>query len=207
VADTGVGMTPDVLAKAFEPFYTTKPIGQGTGLGLSMIYGFARQSGGNVRIQSSPGEGTIVRLCLPVAKALPIQPADDPTAEPAPRGSGETVLVVEDDAAVRLLVLEVLRELGYAAIEAADAQSAIPVLDSVRRLDLLVTDVGLPGMNGRQLAEIARQTRPGLRVLFMTGYAENATMRSGFLDEGMQMVTKPFALDQMAVRIRQMIED
>ncbi len=212
VADTGVGMTADVLAKAFEPFYTTKPLGQGTGLGLSMIYGFARQSGGSVRIQSSPGKGTIVRLCLPVA-ALPPEPVPAAARDPglgelaaAHRRAGGTVLVVEDDPAVRLLVLEVLAELGYAAIEAADAHSAIPVLDSARRIDLLVSDVGLPGMNGRQLAEIARQTRPGLRVLFMTGYAENATIRSGFLAEGMQMVIKPFTLDVMAARIRDMIE-
>ncbi len=218
VADTGTGMTADVLAKAFEPFYTTKPLGQGTGLGLSMIYGFARQSGGGVRIQSSPGAGTIVRLCLPVAGTVPPGPATDRPdpgrdgaagldegAAPARRRGG-TVLVVEDDPAVRLLVLEVLAELGYAAIEAADAQAAIPVLASRRRIDLLVSDVGLPGMNGRQLAEVARQSRPGLPVLFMTGYAENATIRSGFLDDGMQMVTKPFALDVMALRIREMIE-
>jgi PAS domain S-box-containing protein len=207
VADSGVGMTADVLAKAFEPFYTTKPLGQGTGLGLSMIYGFARQSGGSVQIQSSPGKGTVVRLCLPVADASQAQPGSGPAeTSAAPRGEGETVLVVEDDAAVRLLVLEVLGELGYAAIEAADAASAIPVLESKRRIDLLVTDVGLPGMNGRQLAEIARQSRPGLRVLFMTGYAESATVRSGFLEKGMQMVVKPFALDRMAIRIREMIE-
>ena len=212
VADTGVGMTADVLARAFEPFYTTKPLGQGTGLGLSMIYGFARQSGGSVRIQSSPGKGTIVRLCLPVATSapepVPAAAGDPGLDEPAAarRAAGGTVLVVEDDPAVRLLVLEVLAELGHAAIEAADAHAAIPLLDSSRRIDLLVSDVGLPGMNGRQLAEIARQTRPGLRVLFMTGYAENATIRSGFLADGMQMIIKPFALDAMAARIRDMIE-
>ena len=225
VSDTGLGMTADVLARAFEPFYTTKPLGQGTGLGLSMIYGFARQSGGSVRIQSRPGEGTVVRICLPVAGAVPphialhlvpghLTPGASrppagrglPDGIAATRATGETVLVVEDDPAVRLLVLEVLRELGYEAVEAADAQAALPVLDSARRIDLLVSDVGLPGMNGRQLAEIARQTRPALPVLFMTGYAENATIRSGFLAEGMQMVTKPFALDEMARRIREMIE-
>jgi PAS domain S-box-containing protein len=218
VADTGVGMTADVLARAFEPFYTTKPLGQGTGLGLSMIYGFARQSGGSVRIRSSPGNGTVVWLCLPVAEAVSAPAADDPALDPAsvgtalpdgtpaPRRAGGTVLVVEDDPTVRLLVLEVLAELGYAALEAADAQAAIVLLESAQRIDLLVSDVGLPGMNGRQLAEIARQTRPRLRVLFMTGYAENAIIRAGFLAEGMQMVTKPFALGTMALRIREMIE-
>ena len=216
VADNGLGMEPGVLARAFEPFYTTKPLGQGTGLGLSMIYGFARQSGGSARIQSAPGAGTTVRLCLPVADARRDQRASEPPVSdgailapdgpPAvPRGTGETVLVVEDDASVRLLVLEVLSELGYTAIQTADAEGAIPVLSSRQRIDLLVTDVGLPGLNGRQLAEIARQTRPGLRVLFMTGYAEVATIGAGFLAEGMQMITKPFALDGLAVRIREMI--
>ena len=216
VSDTGTGMSPDVLARAFEPFYTTKPLGQGTGLGLSMIYGFARQSGGSVRIRSSLGEGTVVQLCLPIAaasgaQALPPdavfpEEADEPgDAGAPPRGTGETVLVVEDDPAVRLLVLEVLHELGYAAIEAEDAQMALPLLGSPQRIDLLVTDVGLPGLNGRQLAEIARQTRPGLPVLFMTGYAAGATTRSGFLGEGMQMITKPFPLESLAARIREMI--
>ena len=226
VTDTGLGMEPDVLARAFEPFYTTKPIGQGTGLGLSMIYGFARQSGGSVRIQSAPGQGTIVRLCMPVADAAarltevesvgreakdgailaPDAAAQESPGRLAPTGYGETVLVVEDDPSVRLLVLEVLSELGYAAIQSADANAAIAVLQSRRRIDLLVTDVGLPGMNGRQLAEFARQARPDLRVLFMTGYTANAAVRAGFLAKGMQMVTKPFALDVMATRIREMIE-
>jgi len=223
VSDTGVGMTESVLARVFEPFFTTKPLGQGTGLGLSMIYGFARQSGGSVRIRSQPGRGTNVRLLLPVAslragKAGAEGSANAPVwddqgsgaaaagvASRADAGSGESVLLVEDDPAVRLLVREVLDELGYRAIEAADATAALPTLASPARIDLLVSDVGLPGMNGRALAERARSLRPGLRVLLMTGYAEEAADPDGFLGEGMQMITKPFALKALGQRIRAMI--
>ncbi len=206
VTDTGVGMTPEVIAKAFDPFFTTKPIGQGTGLGLSMIYGFARQSGGHARIYSEVGQGSTVRLYLPrFAGEAPGDAAEQDRPDLA-RGAGETVLVVEDDAAVRLLVVEVLSELGYAAIEAHDGPAALPILESDQRIDLMVSDVGLPGLNGRQVAEIGRQHRPGLKVLFVTGYAENAAVRSGFLDPEMEMITKPFALDQLAAKIREMIE-
>jgi PAS domain S-box-containing protein len=203
VSDTGSGMPAGVIAKAFDPFFTTKPTGQGTGLGLSMIYGFAKQSGGHVRIYSEVGEGTTVKLYLRRAMhngAVAEVPAN------APRGQGETVLVVEDDATVRLLVTEVLDELGYRYLEAADARTAIPILESAREIDLLVTDVGLPHMNGRQLAEIARQHRPELKVLFVTGYAENAAVRGGFLAPGMEMMTKPFALHALGAKIRALIE-
>ena len=203
VSDTGQGMTPDVLSRAFEPFFTTKPIGQGTGLGLSMIYGFVKQSGGHVRIDSEPGLGTSVRLYLP-RHAIQAEPAA-PSAGPRPRGAGETVLVVEDDEAVRMVVVDVLEDLGYRALEAGDATQALPLLEGRERIDLLVTDVGLPGMNGRQLAEIARQHRPGLKVLFATGYAEGAVVRSGFLDEGMEMITKPFLIDVLAERLRALL--
>ena len=206
VTDTGTGMTPEVIAKAFDPFFTTKPIGQGTGLGLSMIYGFARQSGGHVRIYSEVGQGSSVKLFLPRFVGEAGEGEAEPVRPEAPRGAGETVLVVEDDDAVRLLVVEVLSELGYAAIEAHDGQAAIPILQSDQRIDLMVSDVGLPGLNGRQVAEIGRQHRPGLKVLFVTGYAENAAVRSGFLDPEMEMITKPFALDQLAAKIREMIE-
>ena len=205
VSDTGMGMPPEILAKVFEPFFTTKPIGQGTGLGLSMIYGFAKQSGGHVRIHSHPGEGTIVRLYLPRHARQELVEVVDTGAIGAQRGEGETVLVVEDDAAVRLIVLDELGELGYTALEAVDGPSAIDILRSPRKIDLLLTDVGLPGMNGRQVAEIARQHRPQLRVLFMTGYAENATSRSEFLSPGMQMIAKPFAMDDLAGQIRDML--
>ena len=206
VSDNGSGMTPSVLAKAFDPFFTTKPIGQGTGLGLSMIYGFAQQSGGHVSLFSLPGQGTSVRLYLPRLYVAVPDPALLPvTGEAPPAISGETVVLVEDDPAVRMLVLDLLNELGYHAHEAEDAKTALPLLESDLRVDLLVTDVGLPGMNGRQLAEIARQHRPDLKVLFMTGYAEKAAERQGFLEDGMDMVAKPFSIDLLANKIRTMI--
>ncbi len=204
VRDTGVGMPPEIAAKVFEPFFTTKPIGQGTGLGLSMIYGFAKQMRGHVRIESVVGRGTTVSLYLPQYRGEVL--GDDLLpVEAAPSGQGETVLLIEDDSSVRLLIGEVLRELGYACIEAIDGQTALPILASNARIDLMITDVGLPGMNGRQVAEIARQHRPDLKVLFVTGYAEHATGASRFLEPGMAMVTKPFTLDALALRIRDMI--
>jgi PAS domain S-box-containing protein len=206
VTDTGEGMAPETVAKAFEPFFTTKPIGQGTGLGLSMIYGFAKQIGGHVRIVSEVARGTTVLLYMPRSQAARAEGAEEDAAE-APAGAGETVLVVEDDPSVRMLILDILAELGYAAIEAYDSQSALPALESRRRIDLLVTDVGLPGgMNGRQLAERARQLRPGLKTLFITGYAEGAAIRARFLEPGMGLVSKPFTLDGLAAKIREMIE-
>lgn len=206
VCDNGTGMAPKILAKAFDPFFTTKPIGQGTGLGLSMIYGFAQQSGGHVTIQSEPGQGTCVRLYLPRLHGTSLESNLPPHSGEAPLAlAGEAVVVVEDDPAVRMLVVNVLDELGYTAHQAADARTALPLLESDLRVDLLVTDVGLPGMNGRQLAEIARQHRPGLRVLFMTGYAEKAAERQGFLEDGMDMVAKPFSIDLLATKIRSMI--
>ena len=206
VSDNGTGMTPKVLAKAFDPFFTTKPIGQGTGLGLSMIYGFAQQSGGHVSLFSLPGQGTSVRLFLPRLQGVDQEDVRSPVIGEAPSAiAGETVVLVEDDPAVRMLVFDLLKELGYRAHEAEDAKTALPLLESGLRIDLLVTDVGLPGMNGRQLAEIARQHRPELKVLFMTGYAEMATERQGFLEEGMDMVAKPFSVDLLANKIRTMI--
>jgi PAS domain S-box-containing protein len=200
VTDTGTGMSPAVLAKVFEPFFTTKPIGQGTGLGLSGIYGFAKQSGGHVRIHSREGQGTTVRLFLPRDNATAEVVAPVPVLE-IPQGEGETVMVVEDDAAVRMIVLDELGELGYQTLHAIDGPTALPILQSSRKIDLLLTDVGLPGMNGRQIAEIARQHRPDLPVLFMTGYAEKAASRSKFLAPGMEMISKPFTMDALAARI------
>lgn len=205
VTDTGIGMAPTTLQKVFEPFFTTKPTGQGTGLGLSMIYGFARQAGGHVRIYSELGNGTTVKLFIP--RCEDELEASAQTTGDVPLGAGETVLVVEDDPSVRMIILDVLGELGYGAIEAVDAVTAIPILESKKRIDLLVSDVGLPGMNGRQLAEIARQLRPDLRVLFITGYAQNAAVRGGFLDPGMDMMTKPFAVDALATKLRQILEN
>ena len=207
VSDNGTGMPPDVVARAFDPFFTTKPIGQGTGLGLSMIYGFARQSGGQVRIYSEVGQGTMVCLYLPrhhgVAEEADI-PAD---LSDAPRaGRDETVLVVDDEPTVRMLVTEVLEDLGYTAIEAADGFAALKVLRSNARIDLLVTDVGLPGgMNGRQVADVGRDVRPNLKVLFITGFAENAVLNHGHLEPGMHLLTKPFAMEALASRIKELI--
>ncbi|HEV7439942.1 MAG TPA: ATP-binding protein, partial [Methylobacterium sp.] len=207
VTDTGTGMSPEVTARAFEPFFTTKPIGEGTGLGLSMIYGFARQSGGQVRIYSEVGDGTTVCIYLPrydgEADADRISPArtDAPRAE-----RDETVLIVDDEPSVRMLVTEVLEDLGYTAIEAGDSAAGLRILQSDARIDLLVTDVGLPGgMNGRQMADAARTKRPELKVLFITGYAENAAVGNGHLELGMQVLTKPFALEVLASRIKEMI--
>ena len=207
VSDTGTGMPPDVIAKAFDPFFTTKPIGQGTGLGLSMIYGFARQSGGQVHIDSEPGEGTMVCLYLPRYVGALEEGEAPPDLADAPRArAGETVLVVDDEPTVRMLVSEVLEELGYAAIEAADGPSGLRVLQSDARVDLLVTDVGLPGgMNGRQVADAARVARPRLKVLFITGYAENAVLNHGHLAPGMHVLTKPFAMEALASRIKELI--
>ena len=204
VSDTGLGMDPAVVDRAFDPFFTTKPIGQGTGLGLSMIYGFSKQSRGHVAIDSTPGQGTTVQLYLPRCYASQLPHTLVPVIESPMARNGETVLIVEDDNAVRTLVCEVLRELGYGYLEAADASAAQPILASGQRIDLLISDVGLPGMNGRQLAEVARTLRPGLKVLFITGYAQDAEVRAGFLDDGMQMITKPFAFDVLTAKVREM---
>jgi PAS domain S-box-containing protein len=207
VSDTGVGMTPDVVARAFDPFFTTKPLGQGTGLGLSMIYGFARQSGGHVRIYSEPGHGTAVRLYLPRHYGDAAMPDEAPQRAGALRAhDGETVLVVDDEPSIRMLVAETLEDLGYNAIEAADGPSGLRVLQSDARVDLLVTDVGLPGsMNGRQMADAGRLKRPNLNVLFITGFAENAVLGSNHLEPGMHILTKPFAMETLASRIKQLI--
>jgi PAS domain S-box-containing protein len=206
VSDNGTGMAQDVVARAFDPFFTTKPIGMGTGLGLSMVYGFARQSGGQVRIYSEVGQGTMVCLYLPHYVGVADAPVGIAELSSAPRaGRGETVLVVDDEPTVRMLVAEILEELGYMAIEAADGAAGLRVLQSDARIDLLVTDVGLPGgMNGRQMADAARVARPGLRVLFITGYAENAVLSHGHLEPGMHVMTKPFAMEALASRIKEL---
>lgn len=208
VTDTGTGMSPEVQAQAFDPFFTTKPLGQGTGLGLSMIHGFVRQSGGQVRIYSEPGQGTTVCLYLPRHMGeLDLPEEGAAMGLGADGGHGETVLVIDDEPTVRMLIVEVLEEAGYIAMEAGDGPSGLAILNSDSRIDLLITDVGLPGgLNGRQVADAARQTRPDLKVLFITGYAENAAVGNGLLDAGMQVITKPFAMAAMAVKVREMIE-
>ncbi|MBV8800777.1 MAG: PAS domain S-box protein [Alphaproteobacteria bacterium] len=205
VTDTGVGMPPEVVARAFDPFFTTKPIGQGTGLGLSMVYGFVRQSGGQVRIYTEVGKGTTMCLYLPryFGDAGEIDAA---TAHEPDKGFGETVMIVDDEATVRMLVSEVLKENSYRVLEAYDAASAMKVLESGQPVDLLITDVGLPGsMNGRQLADAARVRRPELKVLFITGFAENAAVGNGHLDPGMAILTKPFPMTTLANKVREML--
>ena len=203
VSDTGVGMTPELIEKAFDPFFTTKPLGQGTGLGLSMVYGFARQSNGQVRIHSAPGQGTSVKIYLPAVEQEAIQPADH--VQSSPQGAGQAVLLVEDDPSVRLLIGEVLSELGYRAIEASDANAAIKVLEGGQAIDMMISDIGLPGMNGRQLADVAREYHPTVPVLFVTGYAENAAIRAGFLGTNMAMISKPFQVGELAAKISEML--
>ena len=207
VTDTGAGMTADTISRAFDPFFTTKPLGQGTGLGLSMVYGFARQSGGQVRIYSEIGAGTTVNLYLPrhFGEAEDISTeAEVNLIEP---GHGEVVLIVDDEMVLRMLMTDVLQETGYRTVEASDGPSALKILASDARIDLLITDVGLPnGLNGRQVADAARKTRPNLKVLFITGYAENAVIGNGHLDPGMQVMTKPFEIAAFNQKVRDMID-
>ncbi len=207
VADTGTGMPPDVLARAFDPFFTTKPLGQGTGLGLSMIYGFVQQSGGQVQLRSEPGCGTRVTIVLPRHAGMVQDAAEhEAVAEPPAAKAGTVVLVVEDEPAVRMVIRDVLADLGYVVLVAVDGRSGLHILESRTRIDLLLTDIGLPGgMSGRQLAEAARQRRGSLKVLFITGYAEGAVIGSGLLEHGMQVMTKPFRVDMLAARVQGII--
>jgi PAS domain S-box-containing protein len=208
VSDTGTGMPSDVIARAFDPFFTTKPMGQGTGLGLSMVYGFAKQSGGQVRIYSELGKGSTVCIYLPrhlgegdIAEAIP-----EPERQSHHDSSGKKILVVDDEAIVRMLIVDVLTELGYEALEAIDGASALKVIDTEIKLDLLITDVGLPGgMNGRQVADAARDRQPDLKIMFVTGYAENAVVGNGHLDAGMHVLTKPFPIEELGRRIKEVL--
>jgi len=206
VTDTGTGMPPDVLARAFEPFFTTKPVGQGTGLGLSQLYGFARQSGGHVRIESEVGRGTLVRMYLPrhcgAEEATPEMPP-----EPSPQVQMKrSVLVVEDEALVRMLLVEALEDQGYTVLEADNGNTALDIVTSPERIDLLATDVGLPGFNGRQLAEMARSLRPGLKVLFLTGYAYDATLDKEVLSPNTQLLGKPVAMEVFCAKVHGMLQ-
>jgi signal transduction histidine kinase/ActR/RegA family two-component response regulator len=207
VTDTGAGMPPDVIARAFDPFFTTKPPGEGTGLGLSMIYGFVRQSGGHVLLSSEEGQGTMVSIYLPrhLGAADDAREVDAATMPPQAE-AGAVVLLVEDELAVRMVVVEVLSDLGYTVLEADNSQSCLRIVETRTRIDLLLTDVGLPGgMNGRQLADAAREQRPGLKVLFLTGYAESAAVGNGCMEQGMEVMTKPFDLDKLVAKVEEMI--
>ncbi|MGJ7579809.1 PAS domain-containing protein [Variovorax sp. RHLX14] len=206
VSDNGTGMSPEVVAKAFDPFFTTKPIGQGTGLGLSMIYGFTRQTRGHASIHSIQGEGTTVNVYIPCnLNSLETPATQQQSVARSPKGRGETILFVEDELGVRTVLGEILGELGYDTQEAIDAPSALEVERGMARMDLLITDVGLPGTNGRQLAEMMRERRPGLKVLFITGYANKATVKGEFLGEGMDMLAKPFTIDALAHKVKGML--
>ena len=207
VTDTGSGMSAGTIARAFEPFYTTKPIGQGTGLGLSMIYGFARQSGGQVRIYSEVGQGTTVCIYLPRhhGDAPELEVEQDTIKSDA--ANGQTILVVDDEATIRHLIDEVLEDAGYTVIGAADGAAGLKVLQSGARIELLITDVGLPnGMNGRQVADAARSLRPDLKVLFITGYAENAAVGNGHLEPGMELLTKQFSMEALSVKVADILK-
>jgi nitrogen-specific signal transduction histidine kinase len=206
VSDTGQGMTPDVLCRAFEPFYTTKEIGQGTGLGLSQVYGFVKQSGGHVKIYSETGHGTTVKLYFPRAHGRADDVEDDCCAL---HGSidGETILLVEDDNDLRSHLSDTLRELNYRVLGAPDAKSALGILERTStRIDLMLTDVIMPAMNGRELSNRARELRPGLKVLFMSGYSRNAVVHHGRVDGDVQLIQKPVSSQDLAARIRDMLD-
>jgi PAS domain S-box-containing protein len=205
VSDTGAGMPADVLEHAFEPFYTTKPVGHGTGLGLSQVYGFVKQSGGHIKLYSEPGQGTTAKIYLPRIGEGGVAATAKEWSQATPAGN-ETVLFVEDDPGVRSYTADALRDLGFEVIEASDAPTALDIVGSGRELDLLFTDVGLPGMNGRQLADRVREARPSLPVLFATGYARNAIVHQGRLDEGVDLLTKPYTRSQLANKIRDMLD-
>jgi CheY-like chemotaxis protein len=207
VTDTGVGMDAKTIAQAFEPFFTTKAVGKGTGLGLSQVYGFVKQSGGHVKIYSELGQGTTVKLYLPRIAAEKMS-AEESGLLPSPEGAQEeTILVLEDDEDVRAYSVETLRELGYRVIEAHDGPAALRLLEREPRVDLLFTDVVLPGgLTGAQVAAQAKTVRPTLKVLFTTGYARNAIIHHGRLDKGVQLIVKPFSFTELAAKVRDVLD-
>ncbi len=208
VTDTGTGMSPEVIAKAFDPFFTTKPLGQGTGLGLSMIYGFAKQSGGQVRIYSELEVGTTICIYLPrFYGGVQVNEVHVESGPVSASTKGETVLVVDDEPTVRMMIADALSELGHAVLEASDSAEGLAILRSGVHIDLLITDVGLPGgMNGRQMADAGRELRPGLPTIFITGYAENAVISHGYLPPGMRVLTKPFSIEGLVLQVRELLQ-
>jgi CheY-like chemotaxis protein len=208
VSDTGEGMPASVVERAFDPFYTTKGVGKGTGLGLSQVHGYVRQSGGHVKIYSETGVGTTVKIYLP--RSFAVEDAVEvvkPVQAETPRAQGdEVILVVEDDERVRQLSVETLRELGYTVVQASDGAQALVILTVQPRIDLLFTDIVMPDMNGRRLADEARVMRPDLRVLYTTGYTRDAIVHNGVLDPNVTFVPKPFTIDQLAVKVRKMLD-
>jgi len=206
VTDTGAGMPPEVIAKAFDPFFSTKPMGQGTGLGLSQVYGFVKQSGGHVKIYSELGQGTTVKIYLPrFTGAVESEPV--PSATPHMHGNaGEIILVVEDEESVRRLTVETLRDLGYTVHHADSAAAALRVLDENPATSLLFTDIVMPDINGRKLADEALRRYPALKVLYTTGYTRNAIVHNGVLDHGVHLISKPFTIDQVAAKLREVLD-
>jgi CheY-like chemotaxis protein len=208
VTDTGTGMPPEVIERAFDPFYTTKGVGRGTGLGLSQVHGFVKQSHGHVKIYSEPGVGTTIKVYLP-RNSGEVEPADAqtrPMGELPHAADGEIILVVEDDERVRHLSVDALRELGYTVVQASDAAQAMTVLTLQPRVDLLFTDVVMPDLDGRRLADRARAERPDLKVLYTTGYTKNAIVHNGMLDAGVAFIAKPFTIEQLALKVRQVLD-
>ena len=209
VTDTGTGMTPDIVAQVFDPFFTTKEVGKGTGLGLSQVYGFVRQSGGHVRIYSEPNQGTTVKIYLPRLHAE--QPVEAPRATsaavPVAQRPEDLILVVEDEERVRAMSVGALRELGYTVVDAGDGPSALVTLRAHPNVKLLFTDVGMPGMSGRELADRIAAERPDIKVLFTTGYSRNAIVHNGTLDPDVQLLPKPFTVEQLARKVLAVLGD
>jgi nitrogen-specific signal transduction histidine kinase len=205
VTDSGAGMSRETIDHAFEPFFTTKEAGKGTGLGLSQVYGFMKQSGGHVKIYSEPGEGTTIKLYLPRREGDEADISSD-SSEGSDRGQGETILIVEDDDGVRQYAAEILRDLNYQIIEAKDSATALRLLDAEKQFDLLLTDVVLPGKNGRELADEVERKRPEVKIIFMTGYSRNAIVHHGRLDAGTELIPKPLIERSLARKIRQVLD-
>ncbi len=206
ITDTGMGMKPEVVARVFDPFFTTKPEGIGTGLGLSQVYGFVKQSRGHIKIYSELGAGTTVKIYLPrfIGEA---EEAQQEIAAPLQRSAkGETILVVEDDPLMRKLTTEALRDLGYTVIDCERAMEALDVIGRTPAIALLLTDVVMPEMNGKKLADEALRRRPELKVIFTTGYTPNAVVHGGVLDAGVHFLAKPFTLEQLASKVRSLLE-
>ena len=209
VTDTGTGMPAEIIAKAFDPFFTTKEIGKGTGLGLSQAYGFVKQSGGHIKIYSEPGQGTTIKIYLPRFLGESVSTATRPRLKTptALARSEELILVVEDEERMRLVVEDLFRELGYKVIVAENAKTALRLLDANPDVALLFTDVVMPDMNGRQLAEQALRQRPDLKVIYTTGFSRNAVIRNGVLEPEVNFLPKPFTVEQLAQKIRCVLDE
>jgi CheY-like chemotaxis protein len=207
VTDTGTGMPPEIIAKAFDPFFTTKDVGKGTGLGLSQVYGFVKQSGGHIKIYSEVGEGTTIKIYLPRHNGASASTSEGETGHDLPSAEHrELVLVVDDEDLVRQFSVEAFTDLGYRVLEASSAQAALTILIERPDVDLLFTDIVMPEMNGRQLADLVKEKRPDLPVIYTTGYTRNAVVHNGVLDAGVELIAKPFTLEELATRVREVLD-